>query len=414
MPASRQGETKLLNAHTLAAVIGRRWFSILISISIFLVLVTFLSFVFEGRGRVSMLLFWLGLAGENNAGAWWSSMLLLLGAVFAYDGFAASDKSDAARRGWLALAIVLLILSFDEISSLHEYLANLGMKEIGVLAALIGVIAGYSVVQLYRSRSERRALIPIVTAFALFATIPAQEYIQHALEWPRGWVYGARGAVEEGTELAAILLLIAATRRHPPALLEHHADTLVGVARHRSLVLLSGIVLLPPLVAATFVLPYPGGPADWLASSLYFACALLVVRRLVRAQAASAAALSLIAFYLVASLGSNAINLAWDPEVFGKEIVLRGIFVAALLLIAVPALAATGRRPSPLLPAAAPLVLVAAAFTDSQLAWCAVPIVAALWLYSIESGSTVRLPSSVPAAQDSFDMEPTAAPPPRT
>lgn len=413
-PRRGKGETKVLNAHMLAAAIGRRWFSILVSISVIFVLVTLLSFVFEGRGMLSRLLFWFGLAGENNAGAWWSGMVLLLGAVFAYDGFATPDKPEPARRGWLALAVMLLILSFDEIGSLHEYLASRGMKEIGVLAALIAAIGLYGLMQLYRSGTERRALSLVVAAFVLFATIPVQEYFQHSLEWPRGWIYGARGAVEEGTELAAILLLIAATRRHPPALLEHHGDTLVGLTRHRSLVLIASIMLLPPLVAATFVLPYPGGPADWLASSLYFGCALLVVRRLVKASTASTAALSLIAFYLVASLGSNGINLAWDPEIWGREVVLRGIFVAGLLVAAVPVLAATGRRPTRLLPAAAPLVIILAALTDSQIVWCTVPVVAALWLYSIESGSTVRLPTTVAKAHEMPDRDEAPTPSPET
>ena len=82
-------------------------------ISVGFVAVTFASYAFPHHGSLTRVLFWVGLGGENNLGAWWSGMLLLIGAMHAFDGFGDTDGQPAARRGWLGLSAILLGLSFD-------------------------------------------------------------------------------------------------------------------------------------------------------------------------------------------------------------------------------------------------------------------------------------------------------------
>jgi hypothetical protein len=371
----------------MAARLAGQWLAILIVVSGIFVFVTFISFPLAGQGVSSRLLFWIGLAGENSVGAWWSGMLLLLAAFLAFDGFSNEHKAPLERRGWLALSGVLLILSFDEIGSLHEYLTNKSLAHIGVLALFLIVLNGYALIALYRGGARPRTMVLLLAAFALLGTVPIQEYIQHSREWPDPLLYGVRAAIEEGAEIAALLILVAATRDNAYRLVEQPARApFTAAASYRRPMLLGAAILLPVLVAATFLLPYPAGPADWLASSLYFACALLVVRQLAeRARPVGPRTLWLLAWFLVASVGSNAVHYTWDPEIFGTPISVRGLFLAFVLLTAVPVMRAAGRRPSPVLFGAALVTLVASRWSESQLLWWALPPLIAVWIYAIES-----------------------------
>jgi hypothetical protein len=371
----------------IASSLGDRWLPILILVSGILIFVTLVSFPLGGRGLTSRLLYWIGLAGENSVGAWWSGMLLLLAAFFAFDGFSVEQKTPLERRGWLALSAVLLILSFDEIGSLHEYLTNTSLAHIGMLALFLVVLNGYALIALYRGGASPRTLLLLLAGFALLGTVPIQEYIQHSREWPNQLVYGVRAAIEEGTEIAALLIFVAATRHNTYRLLAERASgPFTAAVLYRRHLLLGAAILLPVLVAATFRLPYPAGPADWLASSLYFACALLVVRQLAgMARPAEPRAQWLLAWFLLASVGSNAVQFTWTPQILGAPISLRGLFLTGLLLTAVPVMRAAGRRPSPLLFGAALVMLVASRRPEAQLIWWAVPPLIALWIYAIES-----------------------------
>jgi len=381
-------------AASVAARLGRAWFSILVLVSATLVLVTFLSFAVEGVRPYSTLFFWLGLAGENNVGAWWSGMLLLLASVFALDGFGRRRAEPAERRGWLALSAALLILSFDEIGSLHEYLASEGIAFLAVLAVPLFALTAYAWLQLFRSRKDRRTPGLLLLAFVLLGTVPVQEIIQHSREWPNPIIYGLRGALEEGIELTAILLLVAVTSRNTRSAVERGAGEAFELARHRLLVLAAAAALAPVLVAATFVLPYPGGPADWLASACYLGCALLVVRSLVGpSTAATTPLVVLLVWYLAASCGSTAVKLDWDPVVLGAPVSLRALFVALLLATAVPILRSAGRRASPLLfVGGAAAALVGSMWPQSQLLWCGFPVLVAVLVYAGESAVAAGVP----------------------
>ncbi|HEX6994643.1 MAG TPA: hypothetical protein VF339_10920 [Gammaproteobacteria bacterium] len=227
----------------------------------------------------------------------------------------------------------------------------------------------------------------LLLAFALLGTVPLQEIIQHSREWPNPLVYGLRGAFEEGIELSGMLLLVAVTSRNTLGAIASGRGEVFEFARHRTLVLGVAASLAPVLVAATFVLPYPGGPADWLAAACYFGCALLVVRRIVVAQDdAAAPVVALFAWYVAASVGSNAIKLQWDPLVLGTPVGVRGLFVALLLASAVPILRSAGRRASPMLFAGAAAVsAVGSLWPHAQLLWCGLPVLVALHVYAGES-----------------------------
>src|SRR5690606_9464561 len=180
------------------ASLGRRWFSAIVAVSALFVLLTFLGFLVQGFGGPARPLFWLGLSGENNVGAWWSGMLLLLAAMLAFDGFASPTKRETERRGWLALSMLLLFLSFDELASLHEHLAARSLGQIAALALPLVVLGCYALIQLHRGGLARRHVGLLLVAYVLLGSVPLQEYVQHSREWPSGAIYGLRAAIEEG------------------------------------------------------------------------------------------------------------------------------------------------------------------------------------------------------------------------
>jgi succinate-acetate transporter protein len=367
------------------SLLQRRWFAAIVVVSAILALITLISFPMERHGAWSTLLFELGYAGENNVGAWWSGMLLLLSAVLAVDGYLCAEKAPAERRGWLALSAVLLMLSFDEIASVHE---AIGLRHI-VPFGLAGLaVTSYALIELHRGGVSMKRLAIIVAAFALFGTVGLQEKIQHLLVWRNEWVYGARALLEEGIEIIGMLMLLGVTRSNTARMLAaDRPDAFAAIARFRAPLLGTAFVLAPVMTAATYVLPYPGGPADWLAGSLYLLCALLVVRRFALSGSAPTAALVvLLLFYLVASAGSNAVDLEWDPAVLGTRVGVRGVYLALLLFASAPILRANGRHVGawPILGGALAL-LAAAEWPESQLIWCLAPALLAVAFFASES-----------------------------
>jgi len=360
-------------------------------------LATFASYALQDRSPLAMPLFRFGLGGENNVGAWWAGMLPLLGAVLAFDGYANRTNTLRERRGWLALAGALLLLSFDEVASLHEYLAGRGRLYLVPLGLLGLTLVGSALVDLRAARVPRRTLVLLVTAFGLLATVPLHEIVQHVVSWNGGAVYGLRAVLEEGTEILAMLLLLDATRSASAAL-ARTGDVLTAV-RHRTEWLFAGAALLPVLTAATFVLPYPGGPASWLGAALFLACALNVVRGYALGQQRPGYAPALLlAFYIVASAATAAVPLSWDPAILGHPVGLRGAAFALLLAAAGPLLKIAG-RPASLAPFALGALGtgLAALRPQSQILWCAIPPAIALWLYAIETKAVAEpFPASEP------------------
>jgi len=383
------------------AISIRLWFCVLLSVSTALLVITVLSYAVEQRS-LKLVLFWFGLGGEANIGAWWSGMLLALAAFLAFDGFFDQSKPSAERRGWLALALALLLLSFDEIASLHESLAELGLGYLAVLGAVGLTLAAYGMLQLHRGRVPVRRLRSLLLAFGLLASVPIHEVIQHRLQWDNQLIYGLRACLEEGTEIVAMLIFVSVARTTSMSLLQASQDFLVALVRWRRLLALTALLLWPVLVAVTFALSRPGGPPAWLASTLFMACALLAVRAGMLRGELDPRSLALIVFYLAASAAANAVPFTWTPDVLGAAISLRGVVFAVLLVSAVAVLKANGRRlkaPRALLIAAV-IGASAIVWPSSQILWCALPPALALWLYGIESKAAVAAqpaPATAPA-----------------
>lgn len=374
----------------------RLWFGALIAVSAALLLTTMASYALVDHRSVARVLFWLGLGGENNIGAWWSGMLLALAAFLAFDGVFDPSKPAAEQRGWLALGFALLLLSFDEVASLHEYLSGRGLRYLAVLGVIGLTLASYGMQQLYRARAPARVLFALLLAFGLLATVSLQELMQNRLQWNNQVVYGFRAFLEEGTEIVAMLIFVSVGRTTSTSLFRGSQDILAVLLRRR-LVTSTAWLLWPFLLAATFVLPRPGGPADWLAATLFLACALLAVRAGALRADLDSRTLVLIAFYVAASAAAAAVSFRWDPPVLGTHVNLRGILFALLVVSAAAILRVNGRplKPSRTFLAATAIAAGAVAWPSSQILWCGLPPLVAIWLYGIESKTAAQSRTAV-------------------
>ena len=230
------------------------------------------------------------LRREGNYAAMWSGLLLLLVALHAFDGREATKADDpAVARAWLVISMVLVSLSLDEIGSLHERLPSEThlMYWLWVLpfAATYAGLALYALVVLYRSEQYRKAALLICLAFLLFGSVAIQEEIEWRMNVARHWK-PIRGAIEEGTELLGMIILLKATMANTKGLLSRDGrsvfPTLEALRAWRVPVLAIGLVGAPLIAWATVSIPPDrwnhGQPAHWPPTAVFLLAALCALR----------------------------------------------------------------------------------------------------------------------------------------
>lgn len=173
---------------------------VILAINIFLLAGTF---VFNtAHAQLPPLLFVIvretDLASENVFAAWYSSMLLLLSAVMSIACFLIDQQAikDTRKRllnyGWLIYAFAFVLLSFDELGSIHEHIGNFtAFKKAGniisddkdsgwtlfymVIGAASLFMLAYSIVKLNR---VKWALPLWICGLMLYLSNPFQEYLE--------------------------------------------------------------------------------------------------------------------------------------------------------------------------------------------------------------------------------------------
>ena len=372
------------------------WAAGILGITFLLLAITPVSYGVIGHGTLSVILFLFGFGGDGNIGAWWSGMLFLLSAVFALDCSVDGQRTRTERRGWAGLAAALALLSFDEVATVHEFLSGYGYLYLAPLGVLGLSLVAYALTKLRRANVPLRTLF---VAFGLLATVPLQELVQWNIEWNNPWVYGARALVEEGTEIAAALLLLTFTSGGLLRL-RVRSETFGALVSRGTPLLWAALVALPLAAAAAYALSWRG-PANWFGAALFLGCALLVARgaAMRREPLVLAAAAGL---YLLASVGSNFVSLNWDPPIFGYPVNLRGAFFGSLLLAAPFVLAAGqpwGRQRLFWFAPAACTLAAAVALPQPSVIWSSWPMTIALLCFFIELSGALRLRASVAHAR---------------
>jgi hypothetical protein len=166
--------------------------------------------------------------GEGNLPAWFSSSLLLGGALLAAVLSVLVRRAGGRDAGWWAgLAVVLALLSLDEAASLHERLGDPAARVLGdaargplrfawiVPGALLALAVGAAFVRfVVRLPAATRRLMVTAAAMYLTAAVGLEAAggvvldvgVSHA-------VYLLVSAAEEGLEMAGSILLLYALLR---------------------------------------------------------------------------------------------------------------------------------------------------------------------------------------------------------
>jgi hypothetical protein len=376
------------------------WVSAIFGASLLLLALTLVSPVLAGSGLLSLVLFTLGLSGESNVGAWWSGMLFFVAAVFALDRAATIGRTASERQGSAALAAALLLLSLDEVAWLHEWLSDRGRPYLLMSLGSLGLgLVGYSLAHLYRARIPLRMLL---LGFGLLATVPLQQLAQATHVTTNPWVYGALTSLEEGTEVAAALVLLAVTSgslRHFEA---GRPEPFVCFVRFGVPLLCLAFAALPVAVAATYALGLTGA-TNWVGATLFMSCALLALRALAQGDAT---ALPKAAAYLLASLGAIAVRPDWDPVVLGHHVNVRGIYFGGLLLAAawMHAPGAPWHQRAFWLALAGATLTAAFVLLRPQLVWSTWPPTVALLCFFIELTAAARLHAAAVAGDKRIEL----------
>jgi len=233
---------------------------------------------------------YFSLRNENNAAALFSGMLLLIVAIHAFDGWALFRESRIrVAKAWLCLSAVLVALSFDEIGSLHERIPSVGQLSTWwsylPFAIVLITLLTYSLVQFVSDEEHRGTAWLVALAFALFASVALQEFIEHRVEWPER-IVPYRAIVEEGTELLAMLILLRVSMVNTQGMLGRNRETagatFEAITALRRPIVAVGLVLAPLVAYVTAILPPDryghGQPADWPAAAVFLLAAIAAAR----------------------------------------------------------------------------------------------------------------------------------------
>ena len=231
----------------------------------------------------------LNLTNENVAAAWFSGMLLLLGSLHAADGYFRLRQTNLkAALAWCVIAGMLLVLSADEVGSLHERIDDVlqmgpWLSFLPFLVVLLGCCA-WSFIQLWMTPSEAPRVPGLILGFALLVSVGGQEYLEKAFRWP-WYLSPLRSGFEEGSELAAMMILICTMLPNSAGLFSHARRTLApafsSVPALRWSIAASAAILAWPastLSASLDLQHVTGHLADWISSALFFLSAALVLR----------------------------------------------------------------------------------------------------------------------------------------
>lgn len=259
----------------------RWWLLAIATTSVFMLLCTLLLPWLPGSVVAVLRIF--NLREESNLGALWSAMLLLLAAMHAFDGWLLHrGQHRSVARAWLLLSAALIALSFDETGSFHERFTWLGLLPI---ALLFGSMFAYTVVVLFRQPEHRASAIMICVAFFLFGSVALQEVIEHAVNWP-DYLRSVRAAVEEGTELLAMVVLVRATMPNTQGMLgespERNTPAFDAVLVGRTPLAFVGVLAAPVIayVAISLDQSYTahGVATEWPVAACFFLATLGALR----------------------------------------------------------------------------------------------------------------------------------------
>ncbi len=252
------------------------------------------------KASLILLLAQFNFAKENVVASWYSSMLFMTtGLVALLCCFADWARSTNARDralsfGWLVMAGIFVLLSFDEMGSFHEMIGETAAfktagsgKRAGWYAfyALCGAVAVFMLLFfIYRFRKNRMTLLLTIIGVLFFASNPIQEKFEiHSWRsaadpstWKRPVMYLI---LEEGSEIFASFCFLfsfltyamgASTPSGEGLRLQVRMNRVIPIVLVSLLLMLGLVKILIHFNAWNFAKDDNGIPRNWPPSVLYF------------------------------------------------------------------------------------------------------------------------------------------------
>lgn len=235
MPDSSTPVDESIRFPPVPAVARRRLVGVLVGVALGLTAVGFAAQVararIEGRPELSRLLAPLLLGNEANIPTWYAGALLLLAALCAWlVAVAVRDAGLPHHRAWVALTVVLVAMSADEVGRVHETLNllgavvvdRMGWQDVAILAypwvlpgAVVAVVVGAMFVPMLRDlpRPDMARLVAAGATFLLGAlgleVLGALQDDVAGFSWSRIIIQN----LEELLEMVGVIILVDALLR---------------------------------------------------------------------------------------------------------------------------------------------------------------------------------------------------------
>lgn len=275
-----------LNTKILSSWLGKYWWSLLVSVNLFLIAFTITYPHLSNFPQKWRFVTPFSLHTENNFAVWWSGIILLLAALLAYQRILTDSNKN--KLAWYILAIVLTGLSLDEIGSFHERIGVAkGWNGILPFGILVLCLLAYTNIKLFYSKQTVINAKYLSIAIALFFSVALQEYLEHNYAW-KPWMIGIRVGIEEGTELLATLFVLLAViyqkdKRLTLLSLLPHSQSIINLRW----VAITGFVahVIGSYLIVKFGDPFTrGNPMNWYPVAIYFCIALICLNKVINSS----------------------------------------------------------------------------------------------------------------------------------
>jgi hypothetical protein len=292
----------------------------------------------------------LNLGNENNLAAWYSSMLLLSVGLIAVVCYRVENLKIQRHKifatGWLVIATFFILLSFDELGSLHENAGQLTLFDVmddrswesvvvipGILVIVFMIIFAW-----LHLRKNYSTTFFMGLGTLLYVTVPFQEHFEiqlyHENQFNDSWRRPAWHVVfEEGSELFGSLSFFAAFA------LYIRSKIITGDIRfnltYKNMLLILGTMALFGLGAYMLIYQFKnvivssdGGTAsNWLPSALAFLICVFFFFYAVSNR-------YVIAFFLIISayFGTNFYTLIYWTDIIALTSVIELLLFTGIIV----------------------------------------------------------------------------------
>ena len=238
------------------------------------------------------------LGGERTIATWCAGVGLFFSASLYCDHFLKrAYYTKPVRIGFLILAGLTVVLSADELGSLHERIlwmievSSFGLKGVSIFILCVGgaglALLTFALLQLAKDPEIRKLVYMPIVAFGLFVAVVLMEKLERVIADSgmdlSPFQSGIRMVSEEGSELIAVFLLIlfAVRSARGPIFgglveaLREIGSTTESRNRHQFLALSLGIAMICAMVAVAFN-DSRGNLSEWFTAMCYFFVATMI------------------------------------------------------------------------------------------------------------------------------------------